>query len=223
MENERKLLRSERHVFWEALIIAVFIFSLGILLGVFLENWRKGNIEALYSESELKLLDLEIQSQILGFKDFSCENAIKENIEFGDRIFEEAILLQQLEESQTLTEALTMQHKKYDLLRTLFWINSIKIKERCKNPFHTVVYLYKNAPDIDTRAKQNAFSKTLSELKDNVGNKIVLIPIAGNMNLTSTESLMKEYNIEKLPVVIVDEKYRVYEIEELPKIESLIK
>ncbi len=225
MENknqpERRILKSERHVFWEALIIAVFVFSLGIMLGVFLENLRKGQIEELYSESELQLLDLRIQSELFSLKDFSCENAVKENMEFGDKIFGEAILLQQLEESQTLTESLKMQHKKYDLLRTLFWINSLKIKEKCKNSFHTVVYIYQYEPDIDTRAKQTAFSKSLSELKDKLKDRIVLIPIAGNMNLTSTESLMKEYKAEKLPVVIVDEKYRFYEITELQKIEPL--
>ena len=220
---ERKFLKSEKHVFWEALLIAIFIFSVGILLGVILENWRTASIEELYFQSELQLLDLRIQSEIFSFKDFDCDNAVQENINFGDKIFEEALLLQELEESQTLTETLKLQHKKYDLLRTLFWVNSIKIKERCRNPFHTVVYIYEYRPDFDTGARQTAFSKFLSDLKNEVGHEIVLIPIAGNMDLVSTESMMREYGVRRLPVVIVDEEHKIYEIDDLSRIESLVK
>ena len=207
-----RILKSEKHVFWEALVIAVFIFLIGMLLGVFLENWRKGNIETLYFESEIQMFDLRVQSDIFSFQDLNCENAVKENVKFGDKIFEEALLLQDLEESQALTEALKTQHRRYDLLRTLFWVNSIKIKARCKNSFHTVVYLYNYDTSIDERSKQEAFSRFLGELKNKVKDKIVLIPIAADMGLVSTNNLIEQYNIDrsKFPVVIIDEKHKFY-------------
>lgn len=217
------MLRDNKHVFWEALVIAIFIFGIGILLGITLENNRGEVIEELYIESELGLLDLRIQSEIFSLETLDCERAAKDNIKFGDMIFAEALTLQELEDSQTLTETLKQQHKKYDLLRTLFWVNSIKVKQRCEEQFHTVVYIYEYKPDLTKKATQEVFSKYLSELKQEYGNKIVLIPIAGNMGLFSTQSLMEEYEITQLPVAIIDEQHKFYEINNLHQIEDLIK
>ena len=217
-----KFLESNKHVFWEALLITIFIFSVGVIIGVSVENWRGKQIGELYLESELNLLDLKIQSEIFGLHDFDCEKLTQENIEFGDKIYREALLLKDLEESQTITDSLKQQHKKYDLLRTLFWVNSIKIKQKCSEAFHTLVYIYEYDVGTDAEAKQKVFSKYASELKNEHGDKIILIPIAGNMNLFSTQSLMQKYNIEKLPVIIIDEENKVYEIEDLQTIDSLI-
>ena len=220
---ERKFLKSNRHVFWEALIITIFIFGIGLMLGITLENKRASDIGDLYVEAELQTLDLRIQSEIFNLQNFTCEKLIKNDIQFGDRIFKEAILLQQLEESQTLTKSLERQHRKYDLLRTLFWINSIKVKNKCPDKFHTVVYLYNYKSGVDEKAVQAVFSKYLSELKSKKEDKMVLIPIAGDLNLFSTQILIEEYGIEKLPVIIVDETHKFYNIEEIQGIEPLIK
>ena len=216
------IFKNKYSVFWEALLIAVFIFAAGILLGVTLENKRSNQIDELYLEAELQTLDLKIQSEIFGLQGFDCEKAAAENIRFGDKIFEEAILLRELEESQTLTNSLERQHRKYDLLRTLFWINSIKIKQRCESTFHNVVYIYNYRSGVNEKALQSAFSKYLSELKNKYGGQVILIPIAGDLNLFSTQSLINEYDIEKLPVIIVDETEKFYAIEDLDKIEELI-
>ena len=101
---ERKILRSEKNIFWEALLIAVFIFLVGLLIGIFLENSRAEVIQDLYFESELRLFDLRIQSQLFELEDLSCDYAILKNIEFGDKVFEEAFLLKDFEDSEELTE-----------------------------------------------------------------------------------------------------------------------
>lgn len=217
------MFQGNKNVFWEAFVVAAIIFAIGMLIGVALENWRSSQIQNLYSQSDLDLLDLKVQSDLLNLPNFNCQTAIKENIAFGDSIFQQALLLQQYEESQTLTNALEQEHKKFDLLRTLFWTNSIQIKQRCNSNFHTVVYIYKYNTDIDTRAKQSTFSRSLTDLKDKYQNNIILIPIAGNMNLSSTQSLMDLYNVTTLPAIIVDEKTIFTNIEDLPKIENLVK
>jgi len=216
-----EILKSNRNVFWEALIITIFIFGIGVLIGIAVENRRGVEISELYIEAELQMLDLNIQSEIFNLKNISCGRMVRDNIKFGDRIFEEALLLKDYEDSQTLTNALEQQHRKYDLLRTLFWINSIKIKKECPGNFHTVVYIYNYRAGMNEKAKQKVFSDYLSELKNKKGDKIILIPIAGDLNLFSTQSLIEEYQISSLPVVIVDEKEKFYGIEELYKISSL--
>lgn len=217
---------SQKNVFWQAFILAAFVFAAGILLGFALENWRSGKIEKLYFQSELDLLDVEIQNEIYSLSRIDCGNAVRENIDFGDRIYEEAKLLDRYEQASKITDNMALQHKKYDLLRTLFWINSIKIKSRCNASYSIVVYLYKyNSPSLELKAKQAVFSRILSELKEARGGEIMLIPIAGDNDIISVKALMSLHNItiSELPVILIGEKTKVKDIERKEDIDMLIK
>jgi hypothetical protein len=204
-------------VFWQALLVTILIFAVGLVLGIMLENWRAGKVESLYERSEIDLLDVRLQSEIYAQGNFSCETAVKSNIEFADRIFEEAKVLDRYEQASRLrTEDLALWHKKYDLLRTILFMNSLKIKEKCDVEYNNVVYLYSYAdPDIDKKVKQNVFSRVLGELKKEKGNDILLIPIAGNNNLTAVDLLLEKYDIkeEDLPVILIDEKIKIRELQ----------
>ena len=93
---------NQKHAFWEALIITLFIFGLGILIGIFIENSRAARISEIYLKSEINLLDIQIQSDLINSK-VDCDQAIKKNIEFGDRIYEDAKKLQRYEDIPTLS------------------------------------------------------------------------------------------------------------------------
>ena len=220
-----KMFNSQKNVFWQAFILATFVFAAGILLGFVLENWRFGKIESLYFQSELDLLDIRIQNDIYSLAKIDCEKAIGENINFANKIYDEANLLQRYEDANKITENIILQHRKYDLLRTLFWINAIKIKSRCNATYHNLVYLYKyNNPSLEIKAKQLVFSRILSELKEDRGDEIMLIPIAGDNNLASVGLLMGLYNITEaeLPVILIDEKIKINDIEKKSDIDKLI-
>lgn len=220
------MFESQKHVFWEALLVTILIFGIGVFLGVVLENWRTGRIEYLYQESEVKLLDIRTQSEIYSSREFDCKTAVKENIEFADRIFKEAELLSKYEGAGRLTESLKLQHKKYDILRALLWLNSIKIKKNCNASYSNVVYVYDyNDLNIDTKAKQAVFSNILTELKEKRGNEVMLIPMAGDNELYSINLLMNLYNIteSELPIILIDEKIKITELQTVEEIEEVIK
>jgi len=201
------LFKSQKHVFWQALVLTLIVFNFGIFLGFMLENSRVGKVNELYAESELSLLDVKIQSEIYSFVNINCDDAVKENIDFANRIYEEAKILDRYETSSRLTEGIKLQHKKYDLLRTLLWLNSIKIKQKCNASYYNLVYFYQyNAPSIEQKAKQTVFSRLLGELKEKHGNNVLLIPIAADNNISSVNVLLKTYNITTLPSVLIDEK-----------------
>jgi len=209
-----KLFKSEKHVFWQALVLALIIFNFGIFLGYMLESSRVGKVSRLYAESELALLDIKIQSELFDFgNDIDCGIAIKENINFANKIFEEAKILDKFEKSSRITENIKLQHRKYDLLRTLFWINSIKIKRRCNATFHNVVYFYKyNEPSLEQKAKQAVFSRLLGQLKEKYAEEVMLIPIAADNNIVSVDMLLETYNVTELPTVLIDEKIKLTEV-----------
>ena len=215
-----KVIENQKNIFWEALIVAVFIFGCGILLGIFVENNRASDVSDMYLRSEIDLTDVKVQTEILNLDDLNCENAIQKNIEFGDRIYEEAKQLDKYEEASDLTNSLLEQHRRYNILRTLFWLNSIKIKEKCSEEFHTIAYDQKPESE-EQKSKQVVFSRFLGDLKQEKGNKILLIPISRSFNLTSVDLLLSNYHINETSI-IVDEDLIVDKIEDLGKINDLL-
>jgi len=212
-----------RNVFWEALIIAIFLFGIGILLGIFIESSRENELTELYLTSEINLLDVKIQSEILNLGQINCGEAIVKNIEFADRVYEDAKLLDRYESASKLKSSLVLQHKRYDLLRTLLWLNSIKIKEKCgENFFHTVVYLYNYQPEkLEEKSRQRVFSRFLEELKDKEGDNVILIPIARNLNVSSLDFLVEGYGINRTSI-IVDESLVVTDPIDFIKIKQAV-
>jgi len=220
------MFQSQKHVFWEALLVTILIFGIGVFIGVVIENWRTSRAGELYQKSEVGLLDIRTQNEIYSLGEFNCDSAIEENLKFAGRIYEEAKILERYETAERLTESLNLEHKKYDVLRALLWINSMKIKKQCNASYHNVVYLYDYIePSIDIKAEQAVFSRILSELKDKKGNKIMLIPMAGDNNLSSINILIARYNVteKELPVILIDEKIKITELQKVEEIEKLIR
>lgn len=210
------MFKSQKNAFWQAFLITLFIFGIGIVFGVILENWRTGKIDYLYQLSEINLIDVKLQSEIYSTGYFNCDRAIEENIKFADRIYNEAKTLERYEGASEIKEDLKLRHKKYDLLRANLLLNSMRIKQKCNFSYHEIIYFYRyNTKDMEIQAKQNVFSKLLVELKEKKGNEILLIPIACDNNLSSVNILMNIYNISEkdIPVIIIDKNKKITELE----------
>lgn len=221
------MFKSQKNVFWEALLVTLFIFGIGVLLGVILENWRTSEISDLYQRSEVELLDIRLQNEIYSKGGFDCEFAIQENLKFADKIYEEARILEKYENARKLTKNLIIQHKKYDLLRAMLFMNSIEIRQNCNSSYHNVIYFYLagyDNPRLDLKAKQQTFSKLLSELKQRQGENVLLIPIAANKDISSINILLNQYNIsrEDLPLILIDEEIKVTELQNVEGLESYL-
>ncbi len=213
----------QKNVFWEAFLISIFIFLSGIFLGYLLESNRTEKVFENYQESELDLLDIKIQQEIFSLDDFNCDYAKSESINFADRVYEEAKQLELYESSSKLTKELVFQHKKYDLLRTILWLNLLSIKQKCDADFNAIVYFYEyQTESSEIKAKQAVFSKYLFELKQKKGNSLILIPIASNLDINSISFLMNEYDIKSSPAILVNENQTIFDISDLENIENLL-
>lgn len=213
----------QHHIFLEAFFLAMVLFVLGLLLGVFIESGRTGNVANQYLRSEVNMLDIQIQTELVKQNGLECDLVIAKNIEFGNMVYEDAKLLEKYEESNRLTESeLREQHRRYDILRTLFWLNSVEIKKKCNEGFHTVVYLYDYKPqDLILESKQRVYSKYLLDLKEQYGDSIMLIPIAKNMQLSSLDLILSKYNLNTTSIII-DEKFVIDSVEDLGKIDKIL-
>jgi hypothetical protein len=225
-EQGKMVLENQKHVFWEALLVTIVIFAIGIIAGVIFENWRVNKVDSFFKESEITLSDIKAMGEISASMNLECNKSIQQNHAFADRIFKEAEILSRYEGAETITENIRLEHKKYDILRAILWSNSIELKKRCKTDLHTVVYIYQyNNLDIDKKMKQGVFSKILSELKEKKGSEIILIPMAGDNNLSSVSLMMGIYNVSEseLPIILIDEKTKITKVENVEDIIKLIK
>jgi hypothetical protein len=212
------MFRTQKYVFIEALVITIIIFALGVMAGFLLENWRTSKVDVLYQNSEVNLLDVKVQTEIYSNWNFDCKSAVKENIDFANRIYDEAKQLEKYQKASILTESLIVSHEKYDLLRAMLLLNSVKIKEKCNASYHDVVYLYKyrdKNPNII--AKESVFSNLLVDLKAKKGDEVLLIPMAADNELASVKLILSTYNVstDELPVVVIDGKIKINKVENI--------
>ena len=215
------MLKSKKHVFWEALIITITVFLMGLFLGVLIETNNSNKISSLYLQSEISLTDAMATSRLTEESNFDCDVIKQSNIDFADRIYQEAKLLERFEESGKITDNLKLLHKKYDLLRTIIWTSNQDSLERCNN-YNLLVYLYEyESEDITKKAVQNVWSKIILDVK--IQNEdILLLPIATDQNLTSLDLLTNEHNITQFPALIINNNQVLYTLENTASIKQLL-
>ena len=216
------MLKSKKHVFWEAAVITVVIFLAGLLFGMLVETSNSSKISQLYIKSEISLADAMAAVSLSEDFDFDCDTIKKTNIDFANRVYEEAIILEEYESAGLLTENLMFLHKKYDLLRTLIWTSNKGSLDRCDN-YDLLVYLYSAESEVaNIQATQNVWSKILYDVKINHADDVLLIPIAADQNLTSLDLMLSQYGVEKLPALIINNDKILYEIDSASEIEAII-
>lgn len=196
-----------KNAFWQALIFTIIVFGFGIIMGFFIEDNRASSVNSNLLNSEISFLDEQLAVKSIFESNVSCESAVGKTFDFADKVYADALTLEEFDGASTFTQQLSVLHKRYDLLRLTLWLEAVKIRKNCNANFHTVVYLYDyKTENPEKEAKQVYYSRILSELKSKNKGEVLLIPIAANMNLSSVDLALSQYNLNDFPVIIVDEK-----------------
>ena len=193
-------------------------------MGLYLESLRTKKIVDSYKNYEVEALDLKLQNYYYQIMDkTSCEAAIKQNFNFADNIYNRGLELERYEEANQVTDDLYREKKRYVLLKTELWLNSILLKKKCNNPFDTIVYIYSGDPGNSAEvAKQKVISNVLKTVKEHKGDKIILLPIAGDLKLGIVDLQLRVYNITKIPSIIINEKTILEGFQSSDEIESYL-
>lgn len=212
-----------KNAFWQALIFTVIVFGFGIIMGFFIEDHRANIVNSNLLDSEISLIDEQLAVKSIADFNLSCDSSVNKIFYFADDVYRNALKLEEYDGASTFTQQLTALHKRYDLLRLTLWLESVKIRKNCKSDFHTVVYLYDyKTEDFDKQAKQVYYSRILGEIKDKNKENILLIPIAVNMNLSSVDLAVSQYDISSFPAIIIDEEEIVKDFVSFEKLNELI-
>ena len=212
-----------KHAFWQALVFTIIVFGIGLILGFFLESYRADKVQFNLVDSEINILDDQLRIRIIEDFNIDCDVAVQSTFDFADKIYQEAIKLESYDSASKISDSFLILHRRYDLLRTLLWIESVELRETCGRDFHTVVYLYDYATeDINIRSRQLFYSKLLLDLKNKYPDEILLIPIAVNTNLESVDLVVDKYGIEEFPSIILDESDVISGIITFDELEEII-
>lgn len=213
---------NSKNAFWQALVFTAIVFFLGIALGFFLENKQSGELFNRLVDSEINILDDQLRERIISDFEFDCSLAKESLFNFADKIYEEAGQLEE-EDSPGRLNDLAILHKRYDLLRTMLWVESTQLMEKCRVDFHVLVYLYEyKNEDIDVASKQFYYSRMLFDLKSAYPDKVILIPIAVDTGVSSLELMLKSRELNVFPVIVINDKKTVMEIITLGDFEDLV-
>lgn len=216
-------MKSNKNAFWQAFVFTIFVFLIGLMLGMFLENQRLDEVQISVLNSEVNLLDEQLRPRIFEEFDVNCDDAKKGMFDFADKVYEEALQLEKYDEASKFGNELREVHKRYDLLRVMLWTDAIDLRKRCSKDFHTVVYFYDyDTEDLDLKARQLFYSRMLGDLKEKYPERVLLIPIAGSMDLVSINVIRDKYDVNEFPIIIIDETRIIREIVSFEGLENIV-
>ncbi len=207
-----KIMNSKYSVFIEVFILAFVILLIGFFLGFYIESVRVNKVIDDARTFEIDALDLKLQDYYYQIMDrASCTEAINQNFIFADNLYEKGLIIDRYEQANQISDEILREKKNYVLLKTELWLNSIILKGKCggsNQTFHTLVYLYSdNKNDLAKKGEQMVISNILGQIKEEQGNEVVLLPIAGDLDLNIVNLQKRVYNVTYLPSVLIDEKY----------------
>ncbi|MBT3690929.1 hypothetical protein HOG16_01655 [Candidatus Woesearchaeota archaeon] len=204
------MVKPQKDVFWKALVYTIIVFVLGVFAGYLLEESRVNKINDNFQQLLIEWDDAEAQLnyyQLLD-EDF-CDLAIQQNLKFGDEIYQRGLKLEEYESANRFLDELDLEKKKYNLLKTKFFISSKTIKEKCDADYEFVFYFYLDTPEFETKEKQRVVSRVLMDLKYELGDEIILMPLAADMDIGVINILVEKYNVQEYPTVIIKENIKI--------------
>src|SRR3989344_4152625 len=214
----------QKDMFWKAGIVTLVIFISGVLLGYILENNRINEVRQDYRDLEKQWADAKIQSTFYQLMTPSfCNESIKENLNFADRVYDEGLKLEKFEDKNIISDDILYDKERYVLLKLEFWLNSVYLKNKCNTNYTNLIYFYAQNPTLTQKAAQNTQSLILKDLKDKHGQEIMLIPLPIDLDIATINILKDKYKITDVPTILINEKIKLDEVNSMEAIENTIK
>ena len=185
-------------------VITLLIFSLGITLGLILEDHRYNVLQDINQVQEVKYLS--VQLQYLYLNSFSSYNncpvlttTLKETIKDLSDSLSEVIGFE--EENKAPTEQQKIVQRRYVLDNLRYWLLAKESKQKCDMNIVPILYFYtKDCPSCPNQGT------VLTYFKKIFGEQVLVFPI--NLDLRKEEPMVEiaisQFNVTKYPTIVVD-------------------
>jgi thiol-disulfide isomerase/thioredoxin len=187
-------------------VITFLIFSLGLTLGLVLEDQRYGLVEEINQEQEIKSLSLQLQYQFLTSTS-SYDNCPTLSATLRSTITDLSDSLGEViayeEEQQVSAKRKLNVQRRYVLDNLRYWLLARESKGNCDLNIVPILYFYtEDCPSCPTQGT------VLTHYKNIFGDKVLVFPI--NLDLREEEPMveivMSQFNITKFPTIVTDNK-----------------
>ena len=194
------------NAFFKAAVLTMIVFIVGVSLGMWLDNLRLDDVQGVIEDINFRWNDARMQTlyyqmfdDVPGF----CEATIESNLRFNDEIYKEGVVIERYENVNKFTPELENEKKRYALLQLQFWINSIQIREKCDTNYTILVYLHSKNESF--AIDQKVQSAVLIDIKEKCGEDLMLIPLPGDIGISTIDIVKNNYAIDTFPSIIIDE------------------
>lgn len=202
-KNHRKISKDKYIV---AGVITFLLFSLGLTLGLILENHRYSVVEDINQEQEIKYLSLQLQYIYLtSFSNYNncpiLSTTLKATIKDLSDSLGEVISFEEEKELTASQRGLIMRRYLLDNLR--YWLLAKESKQKCDLDIVPIIYFY--ATDCPSCPNQGTI---LTYFKKVFGEQVLVFPI--NLDFRTEEPMveivMNQFDIKKYPTLVIDNK-----------------
>jgi hypothetical protein len=184
------------------LIITIAVFTSGIFFGIFLSSVKVGELQNSVSELEKKRMEQELNLLLADYlPNKTCDIMAYEVEEMIPQINELAREVTFYEETKKFEEKEYAEAKRdYTISQIRYWLYLERLKSSCNLNVTTLIYFYSNR-DCDLCRDQGV---VLDYVKNMHKSDLMIFAFDTDVELNSIEIIMKSYDIQELPSIIVD-------------------
>jgi len=198
-----------KHKYFLAGVLTFLIFSLGLSLGIIIDNIRLQQVEFENKIQEVDYASLQLQYALITSleQEENCavlRKALENNVaELGESLDE---FLEFKKQTTLNKDQYQLAHRKYLIDNIRYWFFATRTQERCSMDLSTVLYFYsgKKCDDCPDQGFILTFFKNLYD------ERLLIFPI--DTDVAEDEPLiallLSKYNVTTYPsIVILDKKY----------------
>ncbi len=189
-------------VYLTAFVIAVLLFSSGVIAGIFVLQWRNRGME-----NEMKLIMLRVDDMNLQAAMMESSGDCSVFHEFMKSLMKEMGAVEskfnEMENGSKLNQYdMKYLREKYQLLSLRYYLSVSKFPQ-CMQNTTVILYFYDNGKNCRSCEDQGVI---LMHIKKKYGDHVLIFPFDHSLNLTSINLLEAQYHVSSYPSVIVNGK-----------------
>lgn len=199
-----------------SLVITILVFIIALLASYSVSYSEYQKISQKQTETLYRILSFEV---ISSSTNFSCDSFEAGILASGMDYMGSIINL--LEKRFGKNDVRVLEQKKlYSVLEAEHFIYTKDFNKNCNSNITTILFFYSNENEFSFSADR--IGSILSTLKSNRGGRIMVYSFDYNLNEDAVNAFKKIYNVTNPNTLVINEKEKIVNLQDLAKIEEFL-